>query len=62
MSIEKKSLISTLRATKKANVVSTAAPEVSHKLSKRPSKTISKRPSKAISKVISKVVSKRARA
>ena len=34
MSIEKKSLISTLKTTKKANAVSSAAPEASHKMSK----------------------------
>jgi len=36
MSIEKKSLISTLKTTKKANAVSSApAPEVSHVISKK---------------------------
>jgi hypothetical protein len=35
MSIEKKSLISTLKTTKKANVASSAAPEASHVISKK---------------------------
>jgi hypothetical protein len=51
MSIEKKSLISTLKTTKKANVASTApvAPEASHIVSKRQSKmVISKRQSKMV--------------
>ncbi len=34
MSIEKKSLISTLKTTKKANVAVTTAPEASQKVSK----------------------------
>jgi hypothetical protein len=34
MSIEKKSLISTLKSTKKANVVTALAPEASEKISK----------------------------
>ena len=34
MSIEKKSLISSLKTTKKANVASTSTPEASQKISK----------------------------
>ena len=65
MSIEKKSLISTLKTTKKANAASSTAPiapEVSHVVSKRQSKMVSKRQSKMVSKRQSKMVSKRARA
>jgi ribosome maturation protein Sdo1 len=40
MSIEKKSLISTLKTTKKANVASsTSSPEVAHKMTKMVPKT-----------------------
>jgi len=39
MSIEKKSLISTLKTTKKANVASsTPSPEAAHKMNKVPAK------------------------
>jgi|HubBroStandDraft_6_1064221.scaffolds.fasta_scaffold4508275_1 hypothetical protein len=53
MSIEKKSLISSLKTTKKANVASTSTPEASQKISKmlkRPTKMASKRPTKMASK------------
>jgi hypothetical protein len=46
MSIEKKSLISTLKTTKKANAASSTAPEATHVVSKRQSKMVSKRQSK----------------
>jgi hypothetical protein len=47
MSIEKKSLISTLKTTKKANAASSAGPEATHVISKRESKMrLSKRESK----------------
>jgi hypothetical protein len=60
MSIEKKSLISTLKTTKKANVASTpVAPEATHVVSKRLSKRVSKRLSKRLSKRISKRLSKK---
>jgi hypothetical protein len=60
MSIEKKSLISTLKTTKKANAASSAGPEAAHVMSKNRSKVVSKVQSKVVSKMQSKVVSKRA--
>ncbi len=63
MSIEKKSLISTLKTTKKANAAISTAPEASHVVSKRESKMrLTKRESKMrLSKRESKMrLSKRA--
>ena len=49
MSIEKKSLISTLKTAKKANAAS-SGPEASHVVSKRQTKMVSKRQTKMVSK------------
>jgi hypothetical protein len=59
MSIEKKSLISTLKTAKKANAAS-SGPEASHVVSKRQTKMVSKRQTKMVSKRQTKMVSKRA--
>ena len=53
MSIEKKSLISTLKTTKKANVASsTPSPEAAHKMNKAPVKAPVKAPHKSLNKII----------
>jgi hypothetical protein len=64
MSIEKKSLISSLKTTKKANVASTSTPELSQKFSKQNKVNKMQKVAKVnkIAKVnkASKIISKRA--
>ena len=57
MSIEKKSLISTLKTTKKANVASsTPSPEAAHKMNKAPVKAPVKAAVKAPHKSLNKII------
>ena len=60
MSVEKKSLINTQAATKKAIIASKPAPVASGNLSKPLSKSLSKSLSKNLSKSLSKSMSKAA--